>query len=152
MQTQHSARIDVFAVPPDEDEAFLAAWDAERRDARLHRALRRDVAARFVAVGPAQPDGYEVVEEAGDVDGAGGVIAIDLLAEPEGDEARFRAAWRSRHDDLAACRGYLGTRLYRSARADELTFVCLTRWSSPLMVSRAGGEAVHAAIYEVLRG
>jgi heme-degrading monooxygenase HmoA len=147
-----ATRIEVFDVPPDEDEAFLAAWDDEARDARLHRALRRDVAARFVAVGPAQLGGYTVVEETGDVDGAGGVIAIDLFAEPQGGEERFLAAWRSRHDDLAARRGYLGTRLYRGGRDDELAFVCLTRWSSPLMVARAGGEAAHAAGYEVLRG
>jgi len=147
-----ATRIEVFDVPADEDEAFLAAWDDEARDARLHRALRRDVAARFVAVGPPQPVGYEVVEETGDVDGAGGVIAIDLFVEPEGDEERFLAAWRSRHDDLAARRGYLGSRLYRGSRDDALAFVCLTRWSSPLMVARAGGQAVHAAVYEVLRG
>ena len=147
-----ATRIEVFEVPVDEDEAFLEAWDAETRDARLHRALRRDVAARFVAVGPAHGAGFEVVEETGDVDGAGGVVAIDLFADPEGDEARFLAAWRSRHDALAARRGYLGTRLYRGGPDDGLAFVCLTRWSSPLMVARAGGQAVHAAVYEVLRG
>jgi hypothetical protein len=147
-----ATRIEVFEVPADEDEAFLAAWDEEAREARLHRALRRDVAARFVAVGPAQPGGYEVVEETGEVDGAGGVIAIDLFVEPEGDEQKFLDAWRSLHDDLAARRGYLGTRLYRSGRDDEIAFVCLTRWSSPLMVARAGGQGAHAAVYEVLGG
>jgi heme oxygenase (mycobilin-producing) len=51
--------IDVFAVAPDADEAFVAAWERGRDfvsstegfvAAALHRAVRSDVEFRFVAV------------------------------------------------------------------------------------------------------
>jgi hypothetical protein len=42
--------IERFDVPPGEDAAFLAAWDAEPRAATLYRALRDDVRPRYAAV------------------------------------------------------------------------------------------------------
>ena len=39
------ARIDRFAVPPAEDEAFLAEWDAAGVPGVLHRAIRPDAPA-----------------------------------------------------------------------------------------------------------
>jgi hypothetical protein len=48
--------IELFDVPPDQDEAFLCAWSAEPRDATLLRALREDVQPRFASLTDA-PDG-----------------------------------------------------------------------------------------------
>lgn len=58
--------IELFAVPPGEDEAFLAAWTAERRDASLYRALGDDVAQRYAAVSPPPPPGGVLLIGAGD--------------------------------------------------------------------------------------
>jgi hypothetical protein len=49
--------IELFAVPAGEDEAFLAAWAAEPREAALYRALRDDVPLRYAAVTPKPPAG-----------------------------------------------------------------------------------------------
>jgi Antibiotic biosynthesis monooxygenase len=107
-------------------------------DGRLYRALRADVRYRFVVVAPGP--GYDVADEDGDPDGAGGVVLVEPFAVPPGDDERFLAAWREAHAALAAQRGYLGARLYRSAAPGEPRWVETARWSSPLMYSRAGGD------------
>jgi hypothetical protein len=104
----------------------------------VYRALREDVDYRFVAIAPG--DGYKVVHEDGDPDGAGGVVLVEPYDVPPGDDGRFLAAWREAHETLAAARGYLGARLYRGGARDEPRWVEVARWSSPLMVARAGGE------------
>jgi heme-degrading monooxygenase HmoA len=126
--------IDLFAVPPGEDDAFLAAWREEDRPAVLYRALRDDVDFRFAEIGDG--GGYEIVREDGTPDTEGGCLLINPFAVPEGDEEPFLAAWERAREALAGQRGYLGTRLYRSAGAD-FRFVNLARWSSPLMFFRA---------------
>jgi hypothetical protein len=103
----------------------------------LYRALRDDVTYRFVAIAPGT--GYEVAYEDGDPDGAGGVVLVEPFAVPPEDDEPFLAAWREAHDALAARRGYLGARLYRAAAPAEPRWVEIARWSSPLMVARAGG-------------
>ena len=160
-----SIEINAFEVPPEEDEAFLAAWDSAGRDAfTLHRALRPDVARRFVEVGPTDADaGYENVREDGDPDGAGGVILInpfEVLAE---HDVRFLAGWQAVRDLFANQRGYLGTRLHRSLKTTDYRFVNNARWSSPLMFQRATQKPEfqevaaampfpsHPALYEVIR-
>jgi len=106
--------------------------------ASLYRALRADVRYRFVVVAPGS--GYEVAQEDGDPDGAGGVVLVEPFAVPPGEDQRFLAAWREAHAALAAQRGYLGARLYRNAAPGEPRWMEMARWSSPLMYSRAGGE------------
>src|SRR3954451_8476625 len=86
-----AAVIDFFAVPPDEDAAFLAAWAAEApAGVALYRALRAEVQPRFAALAPP---------------GAGDVLLI----------ARFDAhqlpAWRAAQDVFADRRGYRGAEL-----------------------------------------
>jgi hypothetical protein len=49
--------IELFAVPPGEDAAFLAAWESQPREAALYRALRDDTAARYAAITPPPPPG-----------------------------------------------------------------------------------------------
>jgi hypothetical protein len=101
----------------------------------LYRALRGDVAFRFVVVAPGS--GYEIAHEDGDADGGGGVLLVEPYeVAPEDDEA-FLAAWREAHAELAGHRGYLGARLYRSEGRAAPRWVETARWSSPLMVSRA---------------
>ena len=74
--------IELFAVPPAEDAAFLAAWSAEApAGATLHRALRADVPYRFAG------------SAAGGPDAAGGVLLIVPFEVPDGEDARFPAAW-----------------------------------------------------------
>jgi heme-degrading monooxygenase HmoA len=102
----------------------------------LFRALREDVAARFVSVADGRGP-YEVVHEDGAVEGPGGVLLIEPFNVTPGAEDEFRAGWRRVWDVFAARQGYLGTRLYRA----ELRFVHIARWSSPLMVFRAVREA-----------
>jgi hypothetical protein len=48
--------IEFFDVPPEDDDAFLAAWGSQPRDATLLRALRDDVQPRFASLTGA-PDG-----------------------------------------------------------------------------------------------
>jgi hypothetical protein len=122
--------IELFEVPPERDADFLADWRRERDEATLYRAVREDVAVRFVSVGPG--GSYALAHEDGDVDGAGGVIVVAPIVAA--DDA-FVAGWQRLRELLAARRGYLGTRLYRSA--SDYPCVVVTRWSSPLMVFRA---------------
>jgi hypothetical protein len=156
-------------VPPEADEAFLAHWRrAARGGAALHRAVRDDVLLRFVSVGQAALTGlpfpchggaYELVHTDGDLDGPGGVIAIEAFELGPADDERFLAAWHPRRDFLATQRGHLGTRLHRSTGPAAFRFVVLARWSSPLMVFRADRRPQsapppfrsHAAIYHVVR-
>jgi hypothetical protein len=70
------------------------------------------------------------VHEEGTVDEPGGVILIALLA--------------TRPGAFAGRRGYLGMRVYRSpAHPRDVT---VARWSSPLMIQRAG--APYLALYQ----
>jgi hypothetical protein len=108
--------IEFFEVPPDEDEAFLAAWAAEG-GGDLYRAVRDDVRCRFVAVGSGGE--YELVREDGAVQESGGVVLVHEWAEPP--------------EVPAGNRGYIGSRLYRGPAGH----VEIAWWSSPLMVFRA---------------
>jgi hypothetical protein len=118
--------------------AFLDTDPAPPTAGTLYRALRDDVPYRFVAIGPG--DGYDVVHEDGDPDGAGGVVLVEPFAVPPEDDEPFLAAWRDAHAALASARGYLGARLCRRAAPGEPRWVEIARWSSPLMVARAGAE------------
>ena len=162
--------ISAFEVPADEDATFLASWEqardllSQREGAALpvlHRALRPDVAFRFVSVArvespkawrqaigdAALPGGsmrfkahsglYEIVHEDGMPEDPGGVILINPFEVPAGEEERFLAAWEAARELLGTQRGYLGTRLHRSLAAASFRFVNIARWSSPLMFSRA---------------
>jgi heme-degrading monooxygenase HmoA len=167
----HAVRlISAFEVTADEDAAFVASWEqardllSQREGASLpvlHRALRPDVAFRFVnvarvdspkawrqAIGDTEQPGatmpfkahsglYEVVHEDGIAEDSGGVILINPFEVPAGDEERFLAGWEGVRALLATQRGYLGTRLHRSLAAASFRFVNIARWSSPLMFSRA---------------
>ena len=108
--------IEFFAVPPEEDEDFLAAWTAEGGGV-LYRAIRDDVRCRFVAVRPGRS--YELVREDGTQDVEGGVVLVH--------------EWDAPPDLPTGRRGYIGSRLYRDAEH----FVEIAWWSSPLMVFRA---------------
>jgi hypothetical protein len=119
--------IDLYEVAPGDDDDFLAAWEAEGRAGVLLRAIRDDVEARFVSIDPGAGE-YELVHEEGAVDEPGGVILIELSAV---DPATF-----------AGRRGYLGMRIYRSPREH----VTVARWSSPLMIQRAGAR--YLALYQ----
>lgn len=162
--------INAFEVPPEADEPFIAGWERARdflaaRDGfgatALHRALRPDVAFRFVNVArvdspqawkdavsdPAFPGGklpfkahpglYEVVREDGDLDGDGGVILINPFEVPADADERFLGPWEQARDALVQQRGYLGTRLHRSQAPADFRFVNVARWSSPLMFAKA---------------
>ncbi len=75
--------VEFFSVPPGEDAAFLAAWDAEPSGTTLFRALRDDVPLRYLSL---------------DDPPAGGVV---LVARAAGwDEAVF-----------AGKQGFLGARV-----------------------------------------
>lgn len=135
-------RIAGFAVAPAAEEGFLTAWSAAPSGA-LYRALRSDVALRFVAFGsereipgfaPAFAAGYERIAGDGEVDGAGGVLLIAPFAVPGGDEVRGVAPWERARALLAPRQGYLGTGLHG---APDAPFVAVVRWSSPLMYARA---------------
>jgi hypothetical protein len=108
--------IEFFEVPPEEDEAFLAAWAAEG-GGELYRAIRDDVRCRFVAV--TVGGAYELVRDDGAAEVSGGVVLVHEWAEPP--------------EVPAGSRGYIGSRLYRGAEG----YVEIARWSSPLMVFRA---------------
>jgi hypothetical protein len=125
--------IEFFDVPPSRDESFLTDWRRERgaSGATLYRAIRDETPVRFVSV--TAGDGYELIHEDGTLDGAGGVIQITTFAAAD---TEFLPAWQRLHEIEAGRRGYLGTRLYRSTTAADISFVALTRWSSPLMVFR----------------
>jgi heme-degrading monooxygenase HmoA len=61
---------------------------------------------------------------------------------PAGEDDAFLAGWDDARAVLAAQQGYLGARLYRATGPADFRFVDLTRWSSPLMVQRAGAQGV----------
>jgi hypothetical protein len=128
-------RLTLFATEPEDDAAGV-----------LYRALRPDVDFRFVSV--AEGDGYEVVREdrAGGWDRIpGGVLLIDPFEVPAGEDDAFLAGWDDARAVLAEQQGYLGARLYRATGPAHFRFVDLARWSSPLMVQRAG---VKGALYQ----
>jgi heme-degrading monooxygenase HmoA len=158
-----------FALPPEDDGAFLAVW-ARCREVlagtvgvsapTLYRALRSDVAFRFVeltpveseaawdaaSTDPACADGpasvarsglYEVVREDGDVDAPGGATLIAVFEVPKDADAAFLERWTHAHAVRAPQQGHIGTRLHRSLRANALRYAEVTRWSSPLMHARA---------------
>jgi len=155
--------IEAFEVPPDADDAFVAAWEHARaslaeRDAAhtsaLHRALRADVTLRFVHTAlvaspaawrdagaelpfPAHAGLYEADSEDGEPDGAGGVLLICPSEVPVGEEERFTIAWSAARELLAPRQGYLGSRLHRAIESGRYRFVPVVRWSSPLMYARA---------------
>jgi hypothetical protein len=168
-------RIDRFAVPAEDDGAFLAEWDAVATGGprMLLRAVRADAPVRFVelaASGAGEP--YELVREAGDPDGEGGVVLLaryrpnpsttktsDVFVvagtEPSDESDRvatktsdaFVAAWDGLRAVLAGRRGHIGARLYRGAE----DLVEVAHWSSPLMLQRAAQDpAVQAAGAAVL--
>jgi hypothetical protein len=117
--------IEFFAVTPDQDEAFLAAWKAEAPPATaLYRALRDDVPLRFAGV-PAED--------------TGGVLLIAAF-----DDDRFLADWPAVREVFSARQGYIGERLLR---ARDGRFAAVVRWSSPLMYARtvrAEGDVIAA--------
>jgi heme-degrading monooxygenase HmoA len=135
--------INLFEVPPGDDEPFLAAWEPERAAGGvLLRALRADADFRFVELaaveaGAAGAGLYDVVHEEGAPDGAEGVTLVNPFEVPAGEDDRFVAGWERARAGLADQRGYLGTRLHRSAATADFRFVNVARWSSPLMFARA---------------
>jgi hypothetical protein len=132
MTTARTAGFAAFAVPPDEDGRFLAAWRADgRADGVLYRALRPDVRRRFVELAPS--GAYAVAYEEGELEGEGGVLLIGRFAA--GDD-RLTAAWMELRAQFAPLRGYLGARLLAG---DDI--VGIVRWSSPLMHARAAARA-----------
>jgi hypothetical protein len=99
--------IEFFDVPPDADQAFLAAWNAAaEHGTTLHRALREDTQPRFAAL--SDPEGPD----------AGALLLVSAPAD-----------W----DDLVA--GWAGRQGFISARLDG--DVGVVHWSSPLMYARA---------------
>jgi heme-degrading monooxygenase HmoA len=162
--------ITAFEVPPEADEAFVAALSGT---GTLHRALRADVDFRYVVVGrepvPALPFAahagrYEIVHADGAPDGDQGVTLINAFEVAETDDDEFLAGWGRARDVLAAQPGYLGTRLHRSVEPADFRFVNIARWSSPLAFARALKQpafepvaaatarfAAHPALYLVVR-
>ena len=157
------ARIDRFAVPPAEDEAFLAEWDAAGVPGVLHRAIRPDAPVRYVAVASSGAgEAYELLREVGEPDGSGGVILIARWTKSFDVPGHARTetfdllvrAWEARRVVLAARRGHIGARLYRGAE----DYVEVAHWSSPLMLQRAEQDPevvalpglLDAAIYQVV--
>jgi heme oxygenase (mycobilin-producing) len=140
--------ITAYEVAPDAEERFLAAWRPAAPGAVLYCALRADVDFRFVAVGEgttptefrAHAGLYDVVHADGTPDVAGGVVLVNPFEVPEGDDERFLAGWERARAALTRQRGYLGTRLHRSAGPADFRYVNLARWSSPLMFARAMAE------------
>jgi hypothetical protein len=131
-----------FEVPPEADAAFMAAW---RGPAALHRALRADVALRYVAIGPAEGTPpfpahagvYEPAHEDGEPSGAGGALLIEFFAPPAAADERYLASWERARAAFAPLQGRLGARLLRACGPARFRFVSITRWSSPLMYARA---------------
>jgi hypothetical protein len=115
-----------YDVAPGEDGDFLAAWEADGAAGELLRAIRDDTEPRYVSIEPGSGE-YELVHEEGDVDAPGGVILVALSATEPG-------TWAGR-------RGYLGMRVYSGP-----TDLTVARWSSPLMIQRAGAQ--YLALYQ----
>jgi hypothetical protein len=115
--------IELFTVPPDEDEAFRAAWAAQARPGEtLHRALRSGVQPRFASLADAP---------------AGGVLLV--APDPRG--------WEAACAHFAGRRGFLGARMLADRDGRP---VGVAHWSSPLMYARAvreHGALPHAALY-----
>ena len=163
-----ATRITLHEVAPGDDEAFEASWEppAGYRTASLHRALRSDVAFRFVELAVLDEPGadrYEVVREDGTPDVEGGAVLIEPYEVAAAEDARFLDGWDRARAALAGQRGYIGARLHRSLGDAGLRFVDVARWSSPLMFARAlerpefrqAAEALpyasHPALYLVVR-
>jgi hypothetical protein len=137
--------IAAFEVPPASDAAFRSAFDTP---GALYRALRDDVALRYVCVAsepppsvppiPAHAAVYDVVHEDGDPDGAGGAVLITPFA---GGDEELTARWLVLRGLFAGRQGYLGSRLYRSTGPADFRHVALVRWSSPLMYARTLRQA-----------
>ena len=107
--------IELFAVAPDQDAAFLSVWAQEAPPGQtLHRALRDDNPRRFASV-PASA--------------AGGVLLIVEFDVPEGAEDRLAAGWGAVREAFSTRRGFIGAELHHD--------VGVVRWSSPLMYQRA---------------
>jgi hypothetical protein len=112
--------IELFSVPPDQDEAFIALWRADAAPgAALWRALRADARLRFASLPSSARDGVLLL------------VPFDVAA---GDEARFLAAWEPVRAVFAARQGFVSARLLRDSDAH---FVAVVHWSSPLMYDRA---------------
>jgi hypothetical protein len=148
MSTARTAGFAAFAVPPGEDERFLAAWREDgSADGALYRSLRPDARWRFVELSPT--GNYAVLHEDGEPEGDGGVLLIARFAA--GHEPLV-AAWQELRAAFAPLRGYLGARLLGAGDV-----VGIVRWSSPLMLARAvqrpevraagSGYAVEQALY-----
>jgi hypothetical protein len=139
--------VSFFEVPPDADETFVSGWQRAGASPTLHRALRTDVALRFVHVAhedvdlrlpgfPAHAARYGVVHDDGEPEAPGGVILINPFEVPADEDESFLTAWARVHELFAARQGYLGTRLHLSTGPADFRFVDLVRWSSPLMYAR----------------
>ena len=156
--------VDTFDVIPAADDGFIADWERARelllagdacREMVLHRALRRDVDPRFVSLArvlsrpaleavisdPAYPglatSLYEVVREHGTPGVEGGVVLVDPITSPDGEDERLLEDWDRSRAVLGEQQGYLGTRLHRRVGSSGFRFVDIARWSSPLMFARA---------------
>src|SRR3954452_7182243 len=117
--------------------ATIAVHDeAPAAGAAGYQAFRGDAPFPYVSIGPG--DGYEVVHEDGTPERRGGVVQIEFFVVPAGQEERFLASCWEGRDELTGRQGYLGTRLFRAVGDAEFRFVELARWSSPLMMHRAG--------------
>jgi hypothetical protein len=101
--------IEFFAVPPEEDAAFLAVWAAEAAPgATLHRALRADVQPRFASLMAGPEDGVLLIVAFERAPGAAWQRALETFSRRQG----FVGAWSPRPD------------------------VAIVHWSSPLMYAR----------------
>jgi heme-degrading monooxygenase HmoA len=145
----------MFEVAPEADAEFVAGW--ANSAALVLRALRGDVAFRFVAIGelaaaePAATALYDVARLDGTPDVAGGVVAVTPFEVPAGDEEGFLAGWDAARAVFADQQGYLGTRLHGSDDPGaRFRFVAVARWSSPLMVARASRRPAFAAAAEAI--
>ncbi len=127
--------IELFAVGPGQDEAFLTAWAAEHPPgATLYRALRPDIHLRFAGVAP---------------DARGGALLLAAFDVPPGGEEQTRRAWEDVLALFAARQGFVEAHFERDVAA--------VWWSSPLMYARAVREhddpvaklpyLRHAAVY-----
>ena len=107
--------IELFAVAPQDDAAFLAAWAAEAPPgSTLHRALRSDVRWRFAGLLAGAPDA------------AGGVLLIVPFDVPEGEDDRFLAAGR-RWATCSPCAGATSARSCSAARTRATSPSCTGR-------------------------
>jgi hypothetical protein len=114
----------------------MAAWRPDGA-ATLLRALRTDVALRYVAMGSGlDAPAYELLHEDGAPEDADGVRLIAFFEVPDGGDRRLAEGWERVRALLAARQGYLGSRLYRSTAPADFRFVAVVRWSSPLMYAR----------------